>query len=249
MTEYADILDNLFKLKHNHHVLTNPSDSVDPGPHPVVWSNYKDWNIVETIWNAKYVIKERLHTDKDHYIRKFVYGIINASTTLNYTSIVWDTVKTMLNTTNTMGLSNSSKETNSTEETTFNVTHVPREIQVINSYRCSQASSEKPATAPFQCKKDFLLESGSKPFNFSTGDTLSFTIVAKIGGHLVMENREKKYNETHSLVGTTKTLQYVFRWDFVLPYHCIESAKTINDDCKEPLTVPELTENVSFEYI
>ncbi|XP_062576068.1 uncharacterized protein LOC134237945 [Saccostrea cucullata] len=119
MTEYADILDNLFKLKHNHHVLTNPSHSVDPGPHPVVWSNYRDWNLAETVWTAKY---------------------------------------------------------------------------------------------------------------------------ATIGGYLVMENREQIISETHYLVGTTKTLQYVFRWDFVTPYHCLENM-TITDDCRDPLVAPDLTES------
>lgn len=72
---------------------------------------------------------------------------------------------------------------------------------------------------------------------------MTFTIKADIGGYLIMENREKSKNETHHLIGTTKTLQYVFRWDFVLPYHCVEN-KTNPEGCAEPLTVPDLTEKV-----
>lgn len=62
-----------------------------------------------------------------------------------------------------------------------------------------------------------------------------------------MENREKEENETHHLVGTTKTLQYVFRWDYVEPYHCVEK-ETNPKNCVNPLTVPDLTEKVRFFY-
>ncbi|XP_061177042.1 uncharacterized protein LOC133185758 [Saccostrea echinata] len=241
MTEYADILQNLFKLKDNHHVLTTPSHSVDPGPHPVVWTNYKDWNLAETKWDAKYLLKERPHSDEDHYIKAFVYGIIDASTTLNYTYTVLDPLKN-INTTDTMDHFNSSTESNSTAEQVFNITYIPRMSQIIYVYNCPQASPAKPATYSFECKRIFSLESNSKPFTFSTGDTMTFTIKAKIGGHLIMENREQNVNETHYLVGTTKTLQNVFRWDFVPPYHCLINMK-INDDCKDPLVVPDLTEN------
>ncbi|XP_061176007.1 uncharacterized protein LOC133184958 [Saccostrea echinata] len=242
MTEYADVLQNLFTLKHDHQVLTIPSNSVDPGPHPVVWSNYKDWNLAETEWDAKYVSKGRLDKDKDHYIKAFVYGIIDASTTLNYTYTVLDLVKTIINTTDKMDQSNSSTESNSTTEPIINITYIPRTSQIIVVHNCSQASPIKPATSSFECKRNFLLEYGFMHYNFSTGDTMTFTIQAKIGGHLIMENRERNVNETHYLVGTTKSLQYVFRWDFVPPYHCLENI-AINDDCKDPLVVPDLTEN------
>lgn len=72
---------------------------------------------------------------------------------------------------------------------------------------------------------------------------LTFIIEAKIGGYLILENRENNVDETHNLIGTTKTLQYVFRWDFVRPYHCVER-KANPKDCVDPLTVPDLTENV-----
>lgn len=72
---------------------------------------------------------------------------------------------------------------------------------------------------------------------------LTFIIEAKIGGYLILENRENYVDETHNLIGTTKTLQYVFRWDFVRPYHCVER-KANPKDCVDPLTVPDLTENV-----
>lgn len=74
---------------------------------------------------------------------------------------------------------------------------------------------------------------------------LTFTIEAEIGGYLTMENREKEENETHHLVGSTKTLQYVFRWDYVEPYHCVEK-ETHLENCVDPLTVPDLTEQVRF---
>lgn len=72
---------------------------------------------------------------------------------------------------------------------------------------------------------------------------MTFTIEAKLGGHLVIENREKYKNETHHFVGTTKTLQYVYRWDFILPYHCLE-VQVMTENCTYPLTVEGLTENV-----
>ena len=72
---------------------------------------------------------------------------------------------------------------------------------------------------------------------------MTFTIEAKIGGHMIMENREKEINETHHLVGTSNLFQYVYRWDFVLPYHCFET-EAIRETCLDPLNVPDLTENV-----
>lgn len=76
---------------------------------------------------------------------------------------------------------------------------------------------------------------------------MTFTIEADIGGFLIMEHRENHVNETHNLIGTTKTLQYVFRWDFVLPYHCVEK-ETTPENCVNPLTVPDLTEQASFVF-
>lgn len=74
---------------------------------------------------------------------------------------------------------------------------------------------------------------------------MTFTIKAEIGGYLTLDHREKKENETHYLIGTKKTLEYVFRWDFVLPYHCVEKEMS-SENCVDPLTVPDLTEKVSF---
>lgn len=73
---------------------------------------------------------------------------------------------------------------------------------------------------------------------------MTFTIEAEIGGYLTMEHREKNETEIHHLIGTTKSLQYVFRWDFVQPYHCVEK-KSNHEDCVDPLTVPDLTEKVN----
>jgi hypothetical protein len=72
---------------------------VDAGPHPIVWSNYGGWNMAETAWDAQYVIKERLNTNSSHYIKAFVYGIIAASTVLNFTQTVTVPVITYFNTT------------------------------------------------------------------------------------------------------------------------------------------------------
>lgn len=77
---------------------------------------------------------------------------------------------------------------------------------------------------------------------------MTFTIEADIGGFLIMEHRENHVNETHNLIGTTKTLEYVFRWDFVLPYHCVEK-ETNTENCVDPLTVPDLTEQVRFCFL
>lgn len=74
---------------------------------------------------------------------------------------------------------------------------------------------------------------------------LTFTIEAEIGGYLTVENREKEENETHNLIGTIKSLQYVFRWDYVEPYHCVERETNL-ENCVNPLTVPDLTEQVRF---
>jgi hypothetical protein len=75
------------------------------------------------VWNAKYVIKERLPTDPSHYVKQFIYGIIEASTTLNYTYTVWEALKTIINTTDTTNSTNSTTETNSTAFPAVNVTY------------------------------------------------------------------------------------------------------------------------------
>lgn len=48
---------------------------------------------------------------------------------------------------------------------------VPKTIEIIQKYHCPKVSKLKPATSSFECRKNFSLESGSEPFNFSTGDT------------------------------------------------------------------------------
>lgn len=72
---------------------------------------------------------------------------------------------------------------------------------------------------------------------------MTFTLEAILGGHVVIENREKNINETHHFLGTTKTLQYLYRWDFILPYHCFE-VQEMKKNCTDPLTLADLTENV-----
>ena len=59
-----------------------------------------------------------------------------------------------------------------------------------------------------------------------------------------MENRETKIDETHHLVGTTRRLQYVYRWDFDSPIHCLELSDR-PQNCIHPLTVPDVTDHVN----
>lgn len=100
MTEKANIQTNLFKLKDNHLTIENPSDmNVVRENSPIIWSNENRWKLAETEWVAKYVLKERPNSDSHHYIRSFVYGIIEASTTLNYTFSYLETVETIINNT------------------------------------------------------------------------------------------------------------------------------------------------------
>lgn len=143
VTEHADIVSNWFNLRHNHEVLNNPSHNVDAGPHPVVWSNYGGWNIAETVWNAKYTVKQKLPiTNSSHYIKAFVYGIIEASTELNFSKI-------------TLGA----------------VGHAEMKTkEIIQKYDCPFVSKSNPASSNFECRKNFSLELGSEPFIFSIGD-------------------------------------------------------------------------------
>lgn len=100
VTEKANILSNLFKLKDNHLTLENPLDmNLVTDNSPTIWSNKNGWKIAETEWVAKYVISERLPTHLDHYIKSFLYGIIEASTTLSYTFTFMETIQTVINAT------------------------------------------------------------------------------------------------------------------------------------------------------
>lgn len=102
MTEKANIVLNIFKLKDNNLTIENPSDvSLVTEHSPIVWSNQNGWNIAESKWEAKYMINGPLPTDENntHYIRSFVYGIIEASTTMNYTYTVVETIQTVINNT------------------------------------------------------------------------------------------------------------------------------------------------------
>ena len=100
VTEKANIVSNLFKLKDNHLTIENPLDmNLVTENSPTIWSNKNGWKIAETEWVAKYVISERLPTHPDHYIKSFLYGIIEASTTMNYTYTVVETIQTVINNT------------------------------------------------------------------------------------------------------------------------------------------------------
>lgn len=87
--------------------------------------------MAETAWDAQYVIKERLDTNSSHYIKAFVYGIIAASTVLNYTHTVTVPVITYFNTTDSINETLYSNQTteaanissgNDTSSPSFNIT-------------------------------------------------------------------------------------------------------------------------------
>ena len=102
VTEKAHIVSNLFKLKDNHLTIENPSNmNLVTENSTIVWSNKNGWNIADTEWVATYVIKGPLPKDENntHYIRSFVYGITEASTTMNYTYTVMETIQTIINNT------------------------------------------------------------------------------------------------------------------------------------------------------
>lgn len=129
MTEYANIVSNWFNLRHKHYVLNNPSGTVDAGPHPIIWSNYGGWDLAETAWDAQYVTKDQIEHNSSHFIKEFVYGIINASTVLNFTKTVIEPVVPFFNTTNetmisnqTFKTENTSIDANKTSSINFNVT-------------------------------------------------------------------------------------------------------------------------------
>ena len=102
VTEKANIVSSSFKLKDNHLTIENPSDvSLVTENYPIVWSNKNGWNIADTEWVATYMIKGQIPKDENntHYIRSFVYGITEASTTMNYTYTIVETIQTVINNT------------------------------------------------------------------------------------------------------------------------------------------------------
>lgn len=130
VTEKANILSNLFKLKDNHLTIENPLDmNLVTENSPTIWSNKNGWKIAETEWVAKYVISERLPTHPDHYIKSFLYGIIEASTTLKYTFTFMDTIQTVINATEFDTLSgtdiinNSSMSASNSSSPKINITY------------------------------------------------------------------------------------------------------------------------------
>lgn len=154
MTEKANILSNLFKLRANHLTIENPSDmNLVEENSPIVWSNSKRWKEAETEWVAKYVLKEKPHTDPNHYIKQFVYGIIEASTTLNYTYTTIDVVETVINRTDLLN------DTNILNGTTYglNDTSLPI-INVTYGKLCSKAINEQKQYifTMYMCSNQFL---------------------------------------------------------------------------------------------
>lgn len=70
-------------------------------------------------------------------------------------------------------------------------------------------------------------------------------IEVEIGGYFIMENREKEENEIYYLEGIIKILQYVFSWDYVEFYYCVEKEMNFKN-CVNFLIVLDLMEKVRF---
>lgn len=87
MQDFAEIKYSMCTLKKNlTKKIDNPSDPNFVSSTEVIWTKEIDWSTAETKWDAKYVLKENLPNLTDHYVQKFSYGIVSATTTLQYTS-------------------------------------------------------------------------------------------------------------------------------------------------------------------
>lgn len=68
-----------------------------------------------------------------------------------------------------------------------------------------------------------------------------FIIEVDIGGFFIMEYWENYVNEIYNLIGIIKILEYVFCWDFVFFYYCVEKEIYI-ENCVDLLIVLDLIE-------
>lgn len=77
-------------------------------------------------------------------------------------------------------------------------------------------------------------------------ERLIYAIEASIGGYVVIIDREQNdRHDKYTYIGTTKELFYEYHWDTIKPYHCM-AIENKTFDCPQFLTVPDLTEEVSF---
>lgn len=88
MQDFADIKYSMCTLKKNRtEKIDNPSDPNFVSSTEVIWTKKVDWSTAETKWEARYVLNESLtNFTRDHYVQNFSYGIVSATTTLQYKS-------------------------------------------------------------------------------------------------------------------------------------------------------------------
>lgn len=85
--DYADIKYSMSTLKiGNLKKLDNPSNPNEISSTEVIWTKETGWSTAETKWDAQYKLQETPPDLTDHYVQTFVYGIVSAMTTLQYTS-------------------------------------------------------------------------------------------------------------------------------------------------------------------
>lgn len=85
--DYADIKYSMSTLKIvNLKKLDNPSNPNEISSTEVIWTKETGWSTAETKWDAQYKLQETPPDLTDHYVQTFVYGIVSAMTTLQYTS-------------------------------------------------------------------------------------------------------------------------------------------------------------------
>ena len=66
--------------------LDNPSDPNDVSSTDVIWTKETNWLTAETEWHAQYTLQESPPDMTNHYVQKFLYGIVNAMISLQYIS-------------------------------------------------------------------------------------------------------------------------------------------------------------------
>ena len=66
--------------------LDNPSDPNDVSSTDVIWTKETNWLTAETEWHAQYTLQESPPDMTNHYVQKFLYGIVNAIISLQYIS-------------------------------------------------------------------------------------------------------------------------------------------------------------------
>ena len=73
-----------------------------------------------------------------------------------------------------------------------------------------------------------------------------FSVAAKNGGYVVVNNTETNRESTYFYEGRTRTREFEFHWDLVSPYHC---SVTNGASCSAFVSVGnDITDNVIYFY-